>query len=81
LRYHDAKNWPLLRTALKDMGRADLIGNGKQHLVPSFQPKGTNTATLNKAQVFKTKFTGLDNNRATTGHKTYGTNRSKSNNK
>jgi uncharacterized radical SAM protein YgiQ len=38
LRYHDAKNWPLLREALKDMGRADLIGNGKRHLVPSWQP-------------------------------------------
>ena len=22
------------------MGRADLIGNGKKHLVPSFQPAG-----------------------------------------
>jgi hypothetical protein len=38
LRYHDPKNWPLLREALKDMGRADLIGNGKQHLIPIFQP-------------------------------------------
>ncbi|MBE7942539.1 MULTISPECIES: YgiQ family radical SAM protein [Ramlibacter] len=38
LRYHDPNNWPLLREALKTMGRADLIGNGKQHLVPSFQP-------------------------------------------
>jgi uncharacterized radical SAM protein YgiQ len=38
LRYHDANNWPLLRDALKDMGRADLIGNGKHHLIPSFQP-------------------------------------------
>jgi uncharacterized radical SAM protein YgiQ len=38
LRYHDAKNWPLLREALKEMGRADLIGNGKQHLIPTFQP-------------------------------------------
>ena len=38
LRYHDANNWPLLRDALKAMGRADLIGNGKHHLVPSFQP-------------------------------------------
>jgi hypothetical protein len=27
-----------LREALKAMGRADLIGNGKQHLIPSFQP-------------------------------------------
>ena len=23
------------------MGRADLIGNGKKHLIPSFQPAGT----------------------------------------
>ena len=41
LRYHDAENWPLLRDALKAMGRADLIGNGKKHLVPAFQPPGT----------------------------------------
>jgi uncharacterized radical SAM protein YgiQ len=38
LRYHDPNNWPMLRDALKAMGRADLIGNGKQHLVPTFQP-------------------------------------------
>jgi uncharacterized radical SAM protein YgiQ len=38
LRWHDANNWPLLREALKKMGRADLIGNGKQHLIPSWQP-------------------------------------------
>jgi len=41
LRYHDAENWPTLRAALKRMGRTDLIGNGKQHLVPSWQPAGT----------------------------------------
>ncbi|MGB5300132.1 MAG: YgiQ family radical SAM protein [Thiogranum sp.] len=41
LRYHDANNWPLLREALKRMGRADLIGNGKRHLIPSWQPKGS----------------------------------------
>ncbi|TKA91013.1 YgiQ family radical SAM protein [Halopseudomonas bauzanensis] len=38
LRYHDANNWPMLREALKEMGRADLIGNSKQHLIPTFQP-------------------------------------------
>ncbi|MEN9435471.1 MAG: hypothetical protein RIR09_126 [Pseudomonadota bacterium] len=38
LRYHDPNNWPLLREALKSMGRADLIGNGKHHLIPTFQP-------------------------------------------
>ncbi|MBK1648684.1 YgiQ family radical SAM protein [Rhabdochromatium marinum] len=41
LRYHDPENWPLLREALTRMGRADLIGNGKRHLIPSFQPPGT----------------------------------------
>ncbi|MEY4906469.1 MAG: hypothetical protein RL260_187 [Pseudomonadota bacterium] len=38
LRYHDANNWPLLRDALSEMGRADLIGNGKHHLIPTYQP-------------------------------------------
>ena len=38
LRYHDPANWPQLREALKKMGRADLIGNGKRHLVPAWQP-------------------------------------------
>ena len=40
LRWHDANNWPLLREALKAMGRADLIGNGKHQLIPSHQPAG-----------------------------------------
>ena len=39
LRYHDPDNWPLLRDALRDMGRADLIGNGKQQLIPTHQPR------------------------------------------
>jgi uncharacterized radical SAM protein YgiQ len=39
LRYHDPNNWPMLREALKDMGRADLIGNGKKHLIPFHQPR------------------------------------------
>ena len=41
LRYHDPENWPLLRDALRAMGRADLIGNGKKQLVPAWQPAGT----------------------------------------
>ena len=45
LRYHDAENWPMLREALKDMGRADLIGSGKHQLVPAFQPAGTGLAS------------------------------------
>ncbi len=38
LRYHDPKNWPLLREALVAMGRTDLIGSGKHQLIPRFQP-------------------------------------------
>jgi uncharacterized radical SAM protein YgiQ len=41
LRYHDPENWPILREALERMGRGDLIGNGKHHLVPRWQPVGT----------------------------------------
>lgn len=39
IRYHDPANWPILREALRDMGRSDLIGNGKRHLVPAWQPQ------------------------------------------
>jgi uncharacterized radical SAM protein YgiQ len=38
LRYHDPNNWPLLREALMSMGRRDLIGNGPNHLIPTYQP-------------------------------------------
>ncbi len=50
LRYHDPNNWPLLRETLKGMGRADLIGNGKHHLIPTFQPltDGTYTSARRK---------------------------------
>jgi radical SAM superfamily enzyme YgiQ (UPF0313 family) len=59
LRYHDPANWQILRDALKAMGRADLIGNGKQHLIPSYQPVGTTTAPT-KTQTFRTQRTGFD---------------------
>ena len=34
LRYHDPENAAIIREALIRMGRSDLIGPGKQHLVP-----------------------------------------------
>jgi uncharacterized radical SAM protein YgiQ len=43
LRYHDPANWPMLREALRRMGRSDLIGNGRQQLIPLWQPAGTAT--------------------------------------
>ena len=42
LRWHDPENWPLLREALHDMGRADLIGPGKKCLVPAGAANGQN---------------------------------------
>ncbi len=38
LRYHDEKNWPLLRIALKQMGREDMIGDAPHQLVPADKP-------------------------------------------
>ena len=74
LRWHDPNNWPVLRDALKTMGRADLIGNGKHHLIPSFQPStdgaytstrrknstasGTRTSTVTQGRML-TQHTGL----------------------
>jgi uncharacterized radical SAM protein YgiQ len=62
LRYHDASNWPILREALRRMGRANLIGNGKQQLVPAWQPRGTGDAPEGKcsgksARPFRTQHT------------------------
>jgi uncharacterized radical SAM protein YgiQ len=68
LRYHDANNWPILREALKRMGRADLIGLGKHQLVPAWQPAGTGAAhegrrrapaVRSSAKPFRTQHTGL----------------------
>jgi hypothetical protein len=68
LRYHDANNWPVLREALKRMGRADLIGPGKHCLVPSWQPEGTGEqhegkrrppGAASRTKPFRTQHTGL----------------------
>jgi len=42
IRYHDPKNWPMLREALQRMGRPDLIGESKKHLIPGRQPLSEN---------------------------------------
>ena len=56
LRYHDPDNWPLLRDALNNMGRQELIGNGKKHLIPTFQPGERKTAaTRNVGKAFRTQ--------------------------
>ena len=79
LRYHDANNWPMLREALRRMGRADLIGPGKKHLIPAWQPVGTGTAPEGKrkaiakkpqqSQPFRTQHTGLKGVRVPKGRR------------
>jgi uncharacterized radical SAM protein YgiQ len=63
LRYHDPDNWPMLREALRRMGRVDLIGGGKNHLVPAHQPPGTAGDRKGRRagahQPFRTQHTGL----------------------
>jgi Domain of unknown function (DUF3362) len=55
IRYHDPANWPMLREALKRMGREDLIGPGKKHLVPAFQPAVIGTIRQSDGTSFKPK--------------------------
>ena len=55
LRYHDPENWPMLREELKRLGREDLIGNSKRHLIPRDQPRGL----AGRGQRFLTQHTGL----------------------
>jgi len=59
LRYHDPENWPVLRQALKKLGRSDLIGNGKHHLVPPRQPARRHQRVPAGGQPFSTQHTGL----------------------
>jgi len=37
LRWHDPKNWPLLRKAIADMGHQELIGDGENQLIPHYK--------------------------------------------
>ena len=60
LRYHDANNWPLLREALRRMGRADLIGPGRAQLIPAWQPQGTGELREGQRRApLRTQHTGL----------------------
>jgi uncharacterized radical SAM protein YgiQ len=69
LRYHDPDNWPILRKALKEMGRANLIGNGKHQLVPPGPAHGkrggrdsTPRGDGSRSKTFRTQHTGLPHN-------------------
>lgn len=61
LRYHDPDNWPLIRTALDEMGLNHLIGNRKDNLVPaaSLAEQRKNKQSYNRnSQPALTKYTG-----------------------
>lgn len=55
LRYHAPENWYLLREALKNMGREDLIGNSKRHLIP----RENFRTPVGRGQRFLSQHTGL----------------------
>lgn len=65
LRYHDSDNWPMIRKALKKMGKAKLIGNGQHHLIPSRQPPKrhavvTDSRGNQQGQRFQTRHSNAD---------------------
>jgi len=64
LRYHDPDNWPMLRKALKAMGRANLIGHGKHQLIPPGPAHGKRSGRDKTARgkTFRTQHTGLPHN-------------------
>ena len=64
LRYHDPNNWPVLREALRRMGRADLIGSGATSSCPPTSPPAPGAAATAAGQgagarPFRTQHTGL----------------------
>ncbi len=63
LRYHDPDNWPLLREALKSMGRADLIGPRPDQLIPAHQPVGTGSGNGKGPKKFGNRSSSRPNSR------------------
>ncbi|WP_038246510.1 YgiQ family radical SAM protein [Ghiorsea bivora] len=55
LRYHDKDNWPMLRDALKKMGRADLIGSGEHQLIPAYQSAPLKQGSRKQGISFRTQ--------------------------
>jgi uncharacterized radical SAM protein YgiQ len=50
LRYHDPKNWDVLRAALKEMNKAELIGDGDNQLIPAPENARTNYQNKNRSK-------------------------------
>ena len=77
LRYHDPDNWPVLREALKAMGRADLIGPGQHQLIPATQPVGSATASQRSSGWTPKRKPAADGGEKTVRFTTTGTSRRK----
>lgn len=56
LRYHDPESWPLLRKALKKLGKSHLIGRGVKHLVPPESGQEKDARRMGKKFVPKKSF-------------------------
>lgn len=59
LRYHDPKNWPVLRQALRAMGRRDLIGPAPHQLIPAGSGPFAPSASRSPRARIATQHTGL----------------------
>lgn len=57
LRWHDPENWPILREALKRMGRADLIGPGEHQLIPAGHGPASKSSAPKGGTAFRTQHT------------------------
>lgn len=61
LRYHAAESWPILRKALVDMNREDLIGSAESQLVPAHDDRRSNRGGAHTP--FRTQHSSWKSNR------------------
>jgi hypothetical protein len=59
LRWHDPENWPVLREALRRMGRGDLIGPGQHHLIPADDRPPRDAGRTENGKRFQTQHNGV----------------------
>jgi len=69
LRYHDPNNWPLLRQTLRYMGRTELIGSGKECLIPAESRREQHQSQFsNREKRFTTNHQGIPRHRKSKNH-------------
>lgn len=67
LRYHDPNNWSLLRQTLRYMGRMDLIGAGKECLIPA-ENRREQSQSSNRGKRFTTNHQGIPKHQKSKNH-------------